>query len=146
MNHAARAYENLPLPERPRSWAEIDLSALRQNYRTLCKALQGRAKPIAVVKADAYGHGMAACARAIAGEGCRQFAVSCIEEGIALREALGKTADILILGYTDPSLAGELSRNDLSQTVLSRTYGKELCRAAKRRAFAFVCNTRWTPE
>ena len=131
MNHAARAYENLPLPERPRSWAEIDLSALRQNYRILCGCLQERTTPIAVVKADAYGHGMAACARAIAGEGCRHFAVSCIEEGIALREALGKDAHILILGYTDPSLAGELSRNDLSQTVLSRTYGKELCRAAK---------------
>ena len=132
MNLSARAYENLPLPELPRSWAEINLEALRQNYRTLCKTLQKRTDPIAVVKADAYGHGMAACAKALAGEGCSRFAVSCLEEGIALRRALGKTAQILILGYTDPAMAARIAEFDLSQTLLSVAYAKELCRAAKR--------------
>ncbi len=127
----ARAYENLPLPEHPRSWAEIDLCALRQNYRFLCSRLQGKAMPIAVVKADAYGHGMAACAKTLLGEGCRRFAVSCLEEGIALRKSIGKSAQILILGYTDPASAGQIARFDLSQTILSRAYGKELSRTAK---------------
>lgn len=131
MNFSARAYENLPLPEHPRSWAEIDLVALRQNYRTLCKALQKGTKPICVVKADAYGHGMAACARALFGEGCSRFAVSCIEEGIALRNILGKGAQILILGYTDPAAAAELARFELSQTLLSSAYAKELSCAAR---------------
>jgi len=131
MDHSVRAYENLPLPEYPRSWAEIDLSALQQNYRLLCNRLQRRAKPIAVVKADAYGHGMAICAKALFGVGCRRFAVSCIEEGIALRRAIGKGAQILILGYTDPASIKQLSGFDLSQTILSPAYGKDLLRAAR---------------
>lgn len=131
MNPSSRTYENLPMPERPRTWAEIDLFALRQNYRALCSRLQGKAEPIAVVKADAYGHGMAACAAALFSEGCRRFAVSCPEEGIALRETIGKEASVLILGYTDPDLAPLLAEFDLSQALLSREYAGALCRAAK---------------
>lgn len=131
MNVSRRAYENLPLSDRPRTWAEIDLPALRKNYRTLCKLLCGNAKPIAVVKADAYGHGMAACVEALFGEGCRRFAVSCVEEGIALRKTIGNEAEILILGYTDPACAPLLIQFNLSQALLSCAYAEELCRAAE---------------
>ncbi len=131
MNPSSRAYENLPIPECPRTVAEIHLSALRQNYRALCGLLQGKTEPIAVVKADAYGHGTAACAKALFGEGCRRFAVSCLEEGIALRKAVGNGAQILILGYTDPGAAPLLAGFDLSQALLSPEYAQTLCRAAK---------------
>ena len=73
--------------------ALIDLQALRHNYR-LARALGG-GKALAVVKADAYGHGAVACARALAAE-ADGFAVACIEEALELRAA-GITKPILLL-------------------------------------------------
>jgi len=73
--------------------ALIDLDALRHNYR-LARALGG-GRALAVVKADAYGHGAARCAAALEGE-ADGFAVACIEEALALRAA-GVRAPILLL-------------------------------------------------
>ena len=73
--------------------ALIDLGALRHNYRLARRLGGGRA--LAVVKADAYGHGAAACARALEGE-ADGFAVAAIEEALELREA-GITAPVLLL-------------------------------------------------
>ncbi|PPT72886.1 alanine racemase, partial [Xanthomonas arboricola] len=63
--------------------ALIDLDALRHNYR-LAKRLGG-SKALAVVKADAYGHGAVRCAQALDGE-ADGFAVACIEEALELRQ------------------------------------------------------------
>ncbi len=73
--------------------ALIDLDALRHNYR-LARELSG-ARALAVVKADAYGHGAVRCAQALETE-ADGFAVACIEEALALREA-GIRAPILLL-------------------------------------------------
>ncbi|KGM52794.1 alanine racemase [Lysobacter concretionis Ko07 = DSM 16239] len=73
--------------------ALIDLEALRYNYR-LARELGGR-KALAVVKADAYGHGAVRCARALEAE-ADGFGVACIEEALELREA-GIRAPILLL-------------------------------------------------
>lgn len=73
--------------------ALIDLAALRHNYR-LARRLGG-GKALAVVKADAYGHGAVRCARALEPE-ADGFAVACIEEALELREA-GVEAPILLL-------------------------------------------------
>jgi len=73
--------------------ALIDLQALRHNYR-LAREIAG-AKALAVVKADAYGHGAVRCAQALESE-ADGFAVACIEEALQLREA-GITAPILLL-------------------------------------------------
>ena len=73
--------------------ALIDLDALRHNYR-LARELSG-ARALAVVKADAYGHGAVRCAQALEAE-ADGFAVACIEEALALREA-GIRAPILLL-------------------------------------------------
>lgn len=73
--------------------ALIDLEALRHNYRLAREASGARA--LAVVKADAYGHGAVRCARALEAE-ADGFAVACIEEALALREA-GIRAPILLL-------------------------------------------------
>ena len=64
--------------------ALIDLQALRHNYQ-LARELSG-ARALAVVKADAYGHGAVRCAQALEAE-ADGFAVACIEEALALREA-----------------------------------------------------------
>ncbi|MFZ0888300.1 MAG: alanine racemase [Candidatus Binataceae bacterium] len=66
--------------------AEIDLAALRANYFALSKLVNG-ADLMAVVKADAYGHGAVQVARALAAEGCGHFGVATVEEGRELREA-----------------------------------------------------------
>jgi len=66
--------------------AEIDLAALRANYIALSKLVSG-ADLMAVVKADAYGHGAVQVARALAAEGCGHFGVATVEEGRELREA-----------------------------------------------------------
>lgn len=133
-NETYKLYSSLPIYSRHKTWAEIDLEALRHNYR-LIKNHIGSARMICVLKADAYGHGADSCARALLGEGCDFFAVSCIEEAVALRGVcteLGKKADILILGYTLPYSAGILAETDIIQTVFSPEYAMALNEEAKR--------------
>ena len=88
---------------------------------------------IAVVKAEAYGHGAPECVRTLLSEGCDFFAVSCIDEAVAVRavcDGENKQADILILGYTHPSLAPQLWRFNIIQALLSEDYAVSLDRAA----------------
>ncbi len=73
----------------------IDLAAVVANWRALCAL--ARVECAAVVKADAYGLGLAPVARALAGAGCRRFFVALAEEGAALRQALGEGPEILVL-------------------------------------------------
>jgi alanine racemase len=86
-----------------RCWAEIDRSALRHNARLVRERI-GSAEILAVVKANAYGHGMISVAEALARE-VQLFGVANFEEAIALREA-GLPHPIIILG---PALPGERS-------------------------------------
>src|SRR5690349_25081287 len=76
--------------------AEIDLRELRANYRALSEFANG-AKVMAVLKADAYGHGAVEVARALRDEGCGHFAIACVEEGAELRAA-GISEQIYLLG------------------------------------------------
>ena len=71
----------------------IDLTAVRQNYRTIQQHLATDAECAAVVKADAYGMGMEECSRIFRSEGCRSFFVASLDEGLALRD---QHADIRI--------------------------------------------------
>ena len=74
-------------------WAEIDLDALRHNFRAV-KARAGEMPLCAVVKADSYGHGAVECAKVFAEEGAAWLAVSCLAEARQLRKA-GLTLPIL---------------------------------------------------
>lgn len=107
-----------------RTWAEIDLKALAHNFNIL-KAKAGNAKIMAVVKADAYGHSSAAVAPVLQKEGADCFAVSNIEEAIALRNA-DIVKPILILGYTPVNTVSDLCRYNLSQCVYSKEYALAL--------------------
>ena len=84
------------------SRATIDLDALRHNYRLARRLGGGRA--LAVVKADAYGHGAVACARALEAD-ADGFGVACMEEALELREAGIEAPIVLLEGFFD---AGEL--------------------------------------
>ena len=117
--------------------AEIDLGVLEKNFQACLEKIRTTspsARILAVVKADAYGHGTEPCVRALLSSGCDFFAVSCIEEALAVRSVCRdekKEADILILGYTTPKYARNLAENNLIQTLLSPWYAKELAEAAK---------------
>jgi alanine racemase len=67
--------------------AEIDLDALAQNFRAVRARVGAGVKVMGVVKADAYGHGAAECARRLEAEGADWFGVATPEEGFALRRA-----------------------------------------------------------
>lgn len=135
-----RLHEALPLGEvPPRVYAEIDTEALKQNYIALTKRVQAAARkpvrPIAVIKADAYGHSVALCAPALVEAGCRAFAVACVEEAIALRRLLERQADaadslILILGYTDPACAPQLAALRLTAALVSEEHAMQMSEAA----------------
>lgn len=87
---------------RERSWVEIDLSALAHNVQQLKRLLAPRTELMAVVKADAYGHGAVTVAKTALRHGATWLGVATIPEGIELREA-GIKAPILLLGATNTS-------------------------------------------
>lgn len=101
-----------------RTWAEIDLGALRHNYHTLRKLLHPGAKFLGVVKADAYGHGAVPVAKALEEEGCDWLAAATLPEAAELRKA-GICLPILILGRTEPECTEELLSLGITQTVSS---------------------------
>ncbi len=78
------------------NWAEVSVSALRHNFRTLQRHVGPTVTICAVVKCDAYGHGSENCARALEEEGASWFGVTSTDEGVALRDA-GIGSRILIL-------------------------------------------------
>lgn len=76
---------------------EIDLNAFRHNLRQAQQLVSPNTTLLAIVKANAYGHGMVQCARAAHGLGVRNFGVATVEEGLELRQA-GMRGDVFILG------------------------------------------------
>jgi alanine racemase len=83
-----------------RAWVEIDQAALAHNVRQLKKLLASKTQLMAVVKADAYGHGATMVARTALDAGAGGLCVATVQEGIQLREA-GIEAPILLLGATN---------------------------------------------
>lgn len=82
-----------------RAWVEIDLGALSDNVRQLVRFLSSTTQLMAVVKADAYGHGAVTVAKTVLEAGASWLGVATVPEGIQLREG-GIKAPILILGAT----------------------------------------------
>ncbi|MBC5636227.1 serine racemase VanT catalytic subunit [Ornithinibacillus sp. BX22] len=108
-----------------RAWIEIDLGALRHNVKELNQTLPSQCDLMAVVKANAYGHGDVIIARELMRTGIKAFAVATISEGIRLRQN-GIKGDILILGYTNPKDFSYLVKYKLIQTVVDYAYAKLL--------------------
>ena len=106
-----------------RCWKEIDIPALQNNFKIIKKA--SGAKICAVVKANAYGHGAVAVAKALEECGAEYFAVSNLQEVEELRNS-GINASILILGYTPVECAAEISRLNCIQCVYSLDYARLL--------------------
>ncbi|HUL59834.1 MAG TPA: alanine racemase, partial [Anaeromyxobacteraceae bacterium] len=96
-------------------WAEIDLDALAHNVRRLA-ARAAPARLLALVKANAYGHGAVACGRAALEAGASALAVICVDEAEELRRA-GIDAPLLVLGHTPASDAERAVALALQPTV-----------------------------
>lgn len=108
-----------------RAWIEVNVGNLRHNVETLKKVMQPGCELMAVVKAQAYGHGAVLIASYLNEMGIMAFAVATINEGIALRKS-GIRGEILILGYTDVGRASELKKYDLMQALISFEYAEAL--------------------
>src|SRR5215210_5713813 len=124
--------------QRP-TWAEISLAALADNYRTIKRFLGDGAQLMAVVKANAYGHGAVRCARALAEAGADWFGVALIEEGIELREA-GIAAPIFCVGGFWRGQAEDVIKHDLIAALFRLDAAKELDARAREAGRTVSCH------
>jgi len=120
------------------TYAEISLDAIKHNIAEIKKLLDPRVKFMAVVKANAYGHGAVAVSRAAVEAGADYLAVANLKEALELREA-GIVSPILILTESPTSVMDEIVQYDLTQTIYSFVEAKALSEeAAKRKVTAKV--------
>ena len=111
-----------------RAWSEVDLDVLKGNIAKI-RGLCGGKEMIAIVKANAYGHGDIQCAKALNSCGVRHFAVSNLWEAQQLSDN-GVKGDILIFGYCDISLILENLDKKYLFSVGDAEYAAELSEAA----------------
>lgn len=118
------------LQSKSRTWIEVDLNKVIHNTKVVDNLI-GKTKIMAVVKANAYGHGDVQIAKLLQDElGIDFFAVSSVDEAVVLREAK-ITQQILILGYTPIEHFHYLHELDITQCLLSLEYAKKLNEYAK---------------
>ena len=116
--------DNKPL-DRGRAWIEVDLSALCHNLDNIKSVTPDNCEIMAVVKANAYGHGVKEVAKKLAEKGVKTFAVATISEAVQLNETV-PGLDIMVLGCTHPKDAKFLSENNFLQLVADGSYAKAL--------------------
>ena len=111
------------MPTRP-CWVEISTQALEDNFRFLKQLAGPDAEVLAIVKANAYGHGLAICAPAVVRAGARWLGVNSVEEGAAAREACRSVAggpgdglNILVVGGVFPGQGEEAIRHGLTPVI-----------------------------
>ncbi|MEK9629649.1 MAG: alanine racemase [Nitrospinota bacterium] len=111
--------------------AEINLKAFKHNLENLKAILGSEADIMAVIKADAYGHGALPCAKAAVESGIKFLGAGVIEEGIELRKN-GIKEPILILGSIFPDEAADLVQHNLSTILCTQQLAETLSREAKK--------------
>ncbi|MFQ5613094.1 MAG: alanine racemase [Anaerolineae bacterium] len=125
-------------PDRP-TWIEIDLIALARNVRCLVE-LAAPARLMAVLKADAYGHGAVKVARTALNNGASWVGVATFGEAVALRQA-GIDAPILVLGYMPAWQARDAIHFNISATIFTPDLARAFSQAAadlNQRAYVHV--------
>ncbi|MBI6874266.1 alanine racemase [Clostridium aciditolerans] len=110
-------------------WAEINLDNFEHNVREIKRLLKNEREYIAIVKADAYGHGVIELTNILLENGIRWLGVAILDEALELRNA-GIDNPILILGYTPSNMAKILINNNISQTCFSYELAKAISDAA----------------
>jgi alanine racemase len=112
-------------------WIEISRTALVHNIRQFRRIIGRRRKFLAVVKANAYGHGLREVAGTVLEHGVDWLGVNSVEEGIALRQA-GFACPVLVLGYVPFGALDEAVARDLRLTVYNRETVRRLAASARR--------------
>ena len=108
-----------------RSCVEIDLDALKHNFEEIKKAVTPGTDILAVVKADAYGHGALETAKTLIDGGAAGLCLATIDEAVELRKH-GITVPMMTLGFTDSSRFEDAVRYDVEQSVYSLEIAKAL--------------------
>jgi alanine racemase len=114
-----------------RTWAEIDLTAIKHNLASIKKLIGPDTTLMAVVKANAYGHGMVEVVRTALAAGAGFFGVASLEEAMELRRS-GINAPILVLGYIPIQYAPIVIENNISATVFDLETAQAYSRASGR--------------
>lgn len=115
-------------PDRP-TWIEIDLDAIGDNVESITRIVGSQIAIMAVLKADAYGHGAIRTARTVLQHGAYALAVATLGEAMLLRDA-GIVAPILALGYTPPWQVRDALRRDVQITLFDDEVARECALAA----------------
>jgi len=110
-------------------WAEIDCDGIEHNFKLIKERLKKNTGIMAVVKADAYGHGAIAAAKSLVHAGANSFAVASLEEANELRQSGIKKA-ILVLGYTQPNWASAVVEGGFEQTIYHLNLAKAISNEA----------------
>lgn len=108
-----------------RAWVEIDLDALAHNVHDIKSKIHSGCEIMAVIKANAYGHGAGKVAERLVREGVSTFAVATLAEGVEVRKHAPES-NILVLGCTHPDDAEYLVKYRLSQLVVDAAHAKAL--------------------
>ena len=119
------------LPARRPTWAEIDLGRLGENFRTIKSFCGDDISYMAVIKADAYGHGAVECGKKLEAEGADWFGVACLEEAAELRQG-GISRPILVFGGAWPGQEIPFLNFDLTPMVFTLEQAERLSEAAAR--------------
>src|SRR5208282_3869361 len=130
--HLSKMPESRSLILDGRTWAEVSLSALGENFHAVQKHVGADVTICAVVKADGYGHGAVECARALEGEGAEWLGVTDAAEGLALRGAGTKVRILLMTGIWKGEEDGIVAQN-LTPTIWEPWHIETLERAARKR-------------
>ncbi len=107
------------------TWVEIDLGAISNNINEIIKFGGNKVKIIAIVKADAYGHGIIEVSNCLVGNGVGIFGVATVEDAVKLRKS-GIMKSILLLGCILPEQIDEVLKNSITPTILNYEIAKEL--------------------
>lgn len=121
----------------PKTWIEISRSALRANARALSAASSRNTGLMAVVKSNAYGHGLREVVKTLGARDCAWFGVDSLREAIGVRDT-GSKKPVLILGYTPRTNARLVVSRGFSQVAYSRPMIDALSRAGSKRRPAKV--------
>lgn len=113
--------------------ATIDLDSLAHNLDQVRRRLEPSCQIIAIVKADAYGHGAATVAKTLEALAVTRFGVATLDEGIALREA-GMRASILLMGALFPDQFADVIAHDLTPVLYEQTLAEEFAEHTKGRS------------
>lgn len=115
-----------------RTWAEVNLDAIAHNIKEIRKITAPGAQIMAVVKADAYGHGFLEVTKTLLENGADRLAVAVLQEGKQLRSR-GVTVPILILGASGEETAEEIINFDITPSVFTYDFAKALSYEAEKK-------------